>query len=103
MPPGPRPSILFSTNIKYVKIFERFWLFLRLFICIWQLCLRDRVLSPWDTRFQDRVCDGDQPAGDGDDDEFVRLAAHFEVLGDWLQNRIVTGGGKCGLSQGMPK
>jgi hypothetical protein len=38
-------------------------------------------LSPWDTRFQDRVCDGDQPAGDGDDDEFVRLAAHFEVLG----------------------
>lgn len=68
-----------------------------------QLCLRDRVLSPWDTRFQDRVCDGDQPAGDGDDDEFVLLAAHFEVLGDWLQNRIVTGGGKCGLEQGMPK
>lgn len=60
-------------------------------------------MSPWDARFQDRVCDGDQPAGDGDDDELVRLAAHFEVQGDWLQNRIVTGGGKCGLEQDMPK
>jgi hypothetical protein len=39
-------------------------------------------LLPWDTGFQDRVCDGDQPAGDGDNDELVRLAAHFEVLRD---------------------
>ncbi len=31
-----------------------------------QLCFRDRVLFSWDARFQDRVCDGDQPAGDGE-------------------------------------
>jgi putative transposase len=50
--------------------------------CAWQLCLRGRVLLPWDTGFQDRVCDGDQPAGDGDNDAPVRLAAHFEMLRD---------------------
>ena len=33
-------------------------------------------------RFSERVCDGDQPAGDGDNDELVRLAAHFEMLRD---------------------
>jgi hypothetical protein len=53
-------------------------------------------LSPWDTRFQDCICDGDQPAGDGDDDEFVRLAAHVEVLGDRLQNRIKISGNEPG-------
>ena len=66
-----------------------------------QLCLHDSVLSPWDTRFEYRVCDGDEPARNGDDDELVRLAAHLEALRDRFQNRIVTSGGKCGLEQDM--
>jgi hypothetical protein len=52
---------------------------------------------PWDARFGDCVCDGDQPAGDGDDDEFVRLVSQFEALRDRFQNEIMTSGGKCGL------
>ncbi len=51
---------------------------------------------------EDRVCNGDQRAGDGDCDEFWRLAAHFEVLGDGLQIRILTGSGKCGVEQDIP-
>jgi hypothetical protein len=38
----------------------------------------------WDAHFQDSVCDGEQLAGDGDDDEFARLASHLEVVG-WAQ------------------
>jgi hypothetical protein len=56
---------------------------------------------PWNARFEDCVCNGDQPAGDGDDDEFVRLATHLEALRDGLQNWIVTSGGKRGLEQDM--
>jgi hypothetical protein len=55
------------------------------------------------TPVEDCVCDGDQPTGDSDDDEFVRLAAHFEAMGDRLQNWIITGSGKFGLEQDMSK
>jgi len=43
-------------------------------------------LLPWDTRFEDCVCDCHKPARDGDDDESVRLAAHLEALRDRFQN-----------------
>ena len=66
-----------------------------------KLRLRDRVLKPRDTRFEDRVCDLDQQAGDGDNDDLVWLAAHFEVLRDRFQNGILTSGGKGGLEKDM--
>jgi hypothetical protein len=56
-------------------------------------------LSPRDARFQDRVWDGDELVGDGDNDKLVRLAA----LRARIQNRVATGGGKCGLEQDMSK